>query len=72
MSKALRVELSGLSIPVHVGMIVPVPHSARTAAVSGWDEHSGMVHIKEVSDRGYFMSLFADQLNMTFEEIQHG
>jgi hypothetical protein len=53
-------------------MIVPVPHSARTAAVSGWDEHSGMVHIKEVGDRGYFMSLFADQLNMTFEEIQHG
>jgi hypothetical protein len=71
MSKALRVELAGLSVPVHVGMIVPIPHSARTAAVTGWDDGAGMVHVKDTSDRGYLMSLFADQLNMTFEEIQH-
>lgn len=69
MDRALRVELAGLSIPVHVGMIVPVPHSARTAAVTGWDESTGMVHIKSTSDQGYLMSLFADQLNMTFEEV---
>lgn len=72
MSKAPRLELAGLDIPVHVGMIVPIPNSARTAAVSGWDEHSGMVHIKDTSDRGYLMSLFAGQLNMRFEEIQNG
>lgn len=71
MSRAPRVELAGLSVPVHVGMIVPIPHSARTAAVTGWDEGSGMVHVKQIGDRGYLMTLFADQLNMTFEEIQH-
>jgi hypothetical protein len=72
MDRALRVELAGLSIPVHVGMIVPIPHSARTAAVTGWNESSGMVHLKDTSDMGYLMSLFADQLNMKFEEIQNG
>lgn len=69
MDKALRMELAGLDIPVHVGMIVPVPHSAKTAAVTGWDENTGMVHIKSTSDRGYLMTLFADQLNMRFEEV---
>lgn len=72
MSKALRLEISGLNIPVHVGMIVPMPHSARTAAVTGWSEGSGMVHLKDTSDMGYLMSLFADQLNMKFEEVQNG
>lgn len=72
MSKALRIELAGLNIPVHVGMIVPIPHSARTAAVTGWDESAAMVHLKDTSDMGYLMSLFADQLNMKFEEVQNG
>ena len=72
MDKALRVELAGLNLPVHVGMIVPIPHSARTAAVTGWSESSNMVHLKDTTDRGYLMSLFVDQLNMKFEEIQNG
>lgn len=69
MDRALRLELAGLIIPVHVGMIVPIPHSARTAAVTGWNENTGMVHIKTTTDGGYLMTLFADQLNMTFEEV---
>jgi hypothetical protein len=72
MSRALRVELAGLSVPVHTGMIVPMPHSARTAVVTGWDESAGVVHLKTTNERGYLMSLFVDQLNMRFEEVQHG